>query len=31
MIVENVHLGDSLMTLNYKLCANREARTEQQD
>ena len=31
MIVENVHLGDSLMTLNYKLCADREARTEQQD
>ena len=23
MIVENVHLGDSLMTLNYKLCSER--------
>jgi redox-sensing transcriptional repressor len=31
MIVENVHLGDSLMTLNYKLCADREAHLPEQD
>ena len=31
MIVENVHLGDSLMTLNYKLCADREANLPEQD
>ena len=31
MIVENVHLGDSLMTLNYKLCADRELRDGEQD
>jgi redox-sensing transcriptional repressor len=24
IIVENVHMGDSLMTLNYKLCADRK-------
>ncbi|MBE6620981.1 MAG: redox-sensing transcriptional repressor Rex [Ruminococcaceae bacterium] len=31
MIVENVHLGDSLMTLNYKLCADREVHMPEQD
>jgi len=31
IIVENVHLGDSLMTLNYKLCADRKDVGEQQD
>ena len=31
IIVENVHLGDSLMTLNYKLCADRKDADEQQD
>ena len=29
MIVENVHLGDSLMTLNYKLCANNRDAADQ--
>lgn len=27
-VVENVHLGDSLMTLNYRLCTRRTAPTE---
>ena len=31
IIVENVHLGDSLMTLNYKLCADRKDAAAQQD
>ncbi len=31
IIVENVHLGDSLMTLNYKLCADRKDAGDQQD
>ncbi len=31
IIVENVHLGDSLMTLNYKLCADRKDADDQQD
>jgi redox-sensing transcriptional repressor len=29
IIVENVHLGDSLMTLNYKLCALGRDQAEQ--
>ena len=30
-VIENVHLGDSLMILNYKLCADKSERAETQD